>query len=247
MIGQTVTFDGHTLNDLFRVGNVDAQLPLVTPALEDARFGSNVRNVRQGTSTITIPLVAKHLDGRDVRESVSTLLSWLDVDGAKWLTLSGDGGLKRLAVPDGALTVDDPEWGDVLTLTLTQVDPYLYGEERTVPWPTTAPSVTFSVGGDAPTRLSVSCAEAKGASSSPNLWQLLMDGTKLLAVATGTTSARAVAIDCGARTATVGTDATTITLASDWLELTPGEHELELTAGSITAPVYLSYVERWHR
>jgi phage-related protein len=244
VIGQTVIFDGHRINDLFRVGVIEVGLPSFEPTAVDARRGSLVRGVRMGTSQIVVPLVAKRVRGHPTRESVSTLVSWLDVDGARFLELSGDDGLRRLVVPSGQPTVDEPEWGDVLTLAFEQVDPYLYGETKSMAWSSLNYTARLAVGGDAPTRPTIEGTLSTSAAS--GLWLARLDNATSLGVTIGRYDGHAVRIDCDARTVTLDGAHTTITLDSDWLELAPGAHTLAVVTGGIDDTALVTWTERWH-
>jgi hypothetical protein len=246
MRSNEVFFDGHRLNDLFGIGIIDAQPPSFEPNLLSRPRGSMLRGRRYGDGSISVALVAKRGRGRSVECSTGELLSWLDVDGARMLTLPSDDGRRRLVVPTG-VSVDDPEWGDRLTVSFEQVDPYLYGETRTATMSSSATSVTLSVGGTAPTRPTVTCQMAYGAPSSLRVWQLTDEDGDKVALVLPDGSTHAVTIDCAARSAAIDGAPTTITLESDWLELAPGEHTLRRTVGQVGSSTRISWVERWHR
>lgn len=244
MAGQTVTFDGNTLNDLFFVGTVSVELPEFAPELVDLKGnGSAVLGTRMGGPSISIRLVAKPARGRRRERSVSTLLSWLDVDGPRWLTLSRDGGLRRWCVPMGAPTNEDADWNDSIVVTFRQVDPALFGATRTATIPS-AGTVTVDVGGDYPTEPTIAATSAVRRASD-QLWGVTLDNADSLLVKVDTPLASAITIDCGARTCVVGTTKCVPTLESDWWALTPGEHTL--TAGAGTGAATVTWVERWHR
>ena len=78
MIGQTVIFDGHRLNDRFYVGEASVGLPEFAPRTEDREFadGSRVRGMRLGGPEISIQLIAKPVHGEDVREALSDRAVW---------------------------------------------------------------------------------------------------------------------------------------------------------------------------
>lgn len=245
MIGQTVTFDGHRLNDLFFVGDVDVGLPEFAPDVDERHGrGSVVRSTRMGSLELSVRLVAKPVQGARPRESVSKLLSWLDVDGPRPLTLSSDGGLVRMCVPRGAPTPEG-EYYDDLTVTFLQPDPLLFGEERSVTVPSGG-SASFVVGGDAPTWPKVA-GQSVTRDSSTQLWGIRLDEGDFMRVKLPTSSAQSVLIDCdedagGVRVAGV---TSMLTLDSDWWELSPGTHAVrnELGGGSCV----VSWRERWHR
>ena len=245
MIGQTIVFDGHNFNDLFYVGEVNVGLPeFVTDATE--RVGGNgsmFRSIRVGTLSISVQMVAKPLRGRDVRESLSTLLSWLDVDGERPLYLSNDRGLRRMVVPNGAPSIGDAEWNDRVTVEFLQLDPMLYGKERTVTVPSGG-SVTFNVGGDASTQPSIA-AQSAVRNGTSRTWGIRLDDGDYLRVAIPTSSATPVEIDCKERTCRVGGAVTIPTIDSDWFVLAPGTHTVRNDVGS--GACALTWTERWHR
>lgn len=256
MIGQVITFDGHRLNDLFYVGEAVVGLPSFEHEVADMRHGATWRSRRVTTCEVSVTLVAKPVQGARPRAAMSTLLSWLDVDGPRWLALSGDDGLRRLVVPTGAPTSQGDE--DV-TVTFLQLDPYLYGEGRSAVMEYNEDSVSFVVDGDAPTWPTVTCEDVSARYSDGYVWQLehVADGTRMgvrvadldpTSTIHNTYEHAAVAIDCAARTVTLdGNVPAMLTLSSDWLELAPGEHTVRVVNGGHSDDVVITWVERWHR
>jgi predicted phage tail component-like protein len=241
---EVIIFDGHRLNDRFFIGECDIGLPSFEPDYEQkpSGRGSRLTKMGVGTVTITIRLVAKPEDGRYPREALSDLLSWLDVDGERKLSFSSDGGLWRMAVPNGAPHIEDTEWNDVVTVEFLQVDPILYGAERTATIPSGG-TAEFFVGGDHPTRPVIS---ASGVSrSSGSLWGLRLDDGEVMHVALPTSTAASVTFDCANRTCRIGSAVALPTYDSDWFELSPGRHEIRMDQGSGAAKV--TWAERWHR
>ena len=247
MKGQTITFDGHRLNDLFFTGEVEVGLPdfEVDATGRSGLDGSLVRSVRMGSLEIVVPLVAKFRKGHAARESLATLMQWLDVDEPKALTLSEDGGLVRMVVPTGPPEVTDHYYGDKLTVTLMQPDPWLYGETRTATIPSGSSSyVDINVGGTYPTNPTISATGAKRNGTS-YLWGVSLDSAASIEVRLPTSSSTAVMFDCDGRTCTVAGATALPTLSSDWLTLKPGAHRLRNSSGSGAATV--TWRERWHR
>ena len=241
MAGQTITIGGHRLNDLFWVSDFQAGVPEFAPYTVELISGGVASNsMRRGTTEVTIGLVV--LPGHDARQAISTLLSWLDVDGPLWLSSSDFGGHAMRVVAEGSPVIIEDEYGDVLTLELLQVDPYLYGEQRTL---TMAGTTTVTVGGDRPTLPVVTCAAAKRRATD-DLWGLSLDGGETeMYVKVGTPIATGVSIDCATKSVTVDNAQSMITLDSDWLELTPGTHTIAFGAGSGTTTI--TWREMWHR
>lgn len=250
MIGQTITFDGHRLNDLFFVGAVDVGLPEFSARTEDRTTadGAVFRSNRLGSVRIAMELVVKPTSGRTSREALSKLLSWLDVDEPRVLTLSEDEGLARLAVPTGTPTVADSDYNDRLTVEFLQPDPALWGTTRTITVPSTG-SVTFVVSGDYPTRPSVHAALAVR-SPSTEQWGLRLDrgrsDMQQMSVPLAGSSGHAVDFDCEARTCHVDLATTVPSLASDWFVLAPGTHSIDNNNGTHNL-CELTWTERWHR
>ena len=245
MIGQTVIFDGHRINDRFFVGEADVGLPEFAPRTEDREFadGSRVRGMRIGCPEITIQLVAKPIRGRVARESLSELMTWLHVDGPRPLSLSADRGPWRMCVPNGAPQMVDVEWEDRVTVAFLQVEPALYGERRSVTVPSGG-TVTFVVGGDYPTKPTIS-SDAATRDSSTQQWGLRLDDGDVMRVKVPVSTASTVRMDCDARTCAVNGTTTIPTLQSDWFEFEPGEHTIRNDQGGGACVV--SWYERWHR
>ena len=245
MIGQTVVFDGHRLNDRFYVGEVAVGLPEFVPSIEDhpAFDGARMVGKRLGTVGIDIALVTKPVQGEAPREALSDLMAWLDVDGPRRLALSEDRGLWRLCVPRGAPQVQDDRWNDRVVVSLTQLEPALYGLEREVTVPSGG-SVTVRVGGDYPTKPTIS-SDAAVRDSTTLLWGLRLDGSALMYASVPVGTASSVVMDCAERTCSVNGATTIPSLTSDWFELTPGTHTFENAQGSGASVV--RWYERWHR
>jgi len=243
--GETITFDGHRLNDRFFVGEVAVGMPEYAPRIEDREFadGSRVRGMRLGSPEVSVQLVAKPIYGRAARETLSELVSWLHVDGPKQLSLSSDGGLWRMCVPIGAPQIGDNEWNDRVTVTFRQVEPALYGERHEVTVPSGA-AITFVVGGDYPTLPSISTDDATR-DSTTRQWGVRLDDGNVMRVTIPVSVTSTVEMDCLWRTCLVNGATTTPTLLSDWFVLEPGAHVVrnDMGAGDCT----LSWYERWHR
>ena len=245
MRGQTITFDGHRLNDRFFVGEVSVGLPDYTPNLEDKATGdgSLFRKMRLGSVEITVSLVTKPVSGEDAREALSDLLAWLDVDEPKRLSLSSDHGLWRLAVPSGAPQIGDTEWEDKVTVTFVQPDPILYGIRREVTVPSGG-TLSFAVGGDYPTKPTIS-SDAATRDASLQQWGVRLDYGDIMRVAVPVSTTSTVRMDCNARTCQVNGATTIPTVNSDWFVLKPGTHAIRNDMG--TGASVVSWYERWHR
>ena len=245
MRGQTITFDGHRLNDRFFVGEVNVGLPDFSPNLEDRAIGdgSMMRGMRLGSVDITVALVTRPVRGETARDALSDLLAWLDVDEPKRLALSADHGLWRLAVPSGAPQIGDTEWEDKVTVTFTQPDPILYGIKREVTIPSGG-TLQFAVGGDYPTKPTIS-SDAAVRSASTQQWGVRLDDGDMMRVAVPVSTASTVEMDCDARTCAVNGATTIPTINSDWFVMEPGTHTIRNDMG--TGACTVSWFERWHR
>ena len=243
--GQTVIFDGHCLNDRFYVGEVAVGLPDFSPEVEDriTGDGARLRRMRLGTAQIDVQLVVRPVQGETPREAISDLLSWMHVDGPRELSLSGDRGLWRMCVPSGTPQMTDDQWGDRLSVSFLQLDPALYGIEREVTVPSGG-TLSFNVGGDYPTRPTITATAARR-NGTTRQWGLRLDDADVMRVIVPVSTSSSVTMDCAGRTCSVNGATTIPTLASDWFELRPGMHSLRNDQGSGACVV--SWHERWHR
>lgn len=160
-------------------------------------------------------------------------------DGPAPLSLAP--GIYRLAVLQGATDLEFNTYSAHANLTFLCPDPVAYGNERSVTVPSGG-SATFAVGGTYPTKPAISAAQAVR-DGSALVWGLRLDDADQLQVATGSASAKPVALDCQARTCTVDGSVALPTLASDWFELSPGTHTIANNKGSGACTV--TFRERW--
>ena len=116
-------------------------------------------------------------------------------------------------------------------MTFVAPDPYRHGDLQTVTVPSNGSTTEFHVGGTAPAQVSVSASSAYRNSSSL-VWGLRFDEGEYMHVATGSSSARSVAINCVDRSVVVGNGTAMLTLDSDWPALWPGTHEVRIDEGS---------------
>lgn len=206
------------------------------PGRDGALFGGVTRAVRQ----VTLALYVLGPVGERAPH-VRELAARLAVDGPRPLMFSDEAPLWRMAVPnaesESEVYYDAEGYTDV---EFVCPDPWLYGEERSVTVPSGG-SVTFTVGGTAPTWPTIT-ASATG--SSQGTWILRLDDSSqgiYAAIASGVT--RPVVADCDARTLTVNNATSMLAPSYDWPELTPGTHTLAMTAGTGTATI--TWTERW--
>ena len=237
----TVTFDGHSIDALFIVGDpkitiFDSQ---VNYADSENRDGQIVVGRHWGSAKVSFTIAATGTAATR-RAALSTLGSYLAVDSPRKLVLP-DTSWYYMAIPDGSLNLERAINGEYTELSFTLVDPIGYGDEVTVTVPSGG-SVTFTVGGTAPTKPNISATAVRD--SSALVWGLKLDNADFVHIATGNAAGRVVKIDCDERTATVSGNTSMITLDSDWLELSPGSHTLVMDKGTGAATV--KYRERWY-
>lgn len=238
----SVIFDGHDLSELFAIGDPSITVfeSRVKYDQSDNRNGSVVLGRVWGNGSVTFS-IGNPGSMSERRDKMSTLAVWLDVDEPKKLVLPDTPGRYYMAVPSGAVTPIRHYNGEVSQLTFVITDPIAYGRECSVTVPSGG-SVTFNVGGTAATRPRITASAVRNASS--QVWGIRLDEGDFVHVATGSSSARAVVLDCEDRTLTVQGAAALPTLDSDWLVLEPGEHVLRMDNGSGAATV--TYIERWY-
>ena len=236
-----ILFDGHDIGGLFLCG--DPQVTALsfendTRALQGG--GSAFVGTRMASTSVKFTAAAiGTLSER--RLALSTLGEWLAVDEPKWLELPDMPGWRYKALPDGDISPTRHLDGEAFELSFMLVDPIAYGAQREITVPSGG-SVEFVVGGTYPAKPAITAASAVRDSSS-QVWGVRLDEGDFVHVATGSASARGVAIDCGERTCAVNGSATLPTLDSDWLELSPGKHTLRMDKGTGAATV--TFAERW--
>jgi predicted phage tail component-like protein len=235
-----ITFDGHDLESIAIVGSPSVTAANFANTLVEvpARDGSVVRGTRLGDPSVSMTIAIVGTDA-ERRRKVSTLLSWLRVDGAKHLVTPDDSSVYWLALPSGSLDMERLLGGETSVLAFDLVEPAAYGARRSVTVSGTA--TTFEVGGTYPTMPSFSGTVARDSSS--HLWGIRLDGGDFVHVDTGTTANRSIVVDCAERTCKVGGTAKLPTLDSDWLSLAPGTHTVVRDNG--TGNVTLTWLERW--
>ena len=206
------------------------------PGRDGALFGGVTRAVRQ----VTLALYVLGPVGERAPH-VRELAARLAVDGPRPLMFGDEAPLWRTAVPnaesESEVYFDAEGYTDV---EFVCPDPWLYGEERSVIVPSGG-SVTFTVGGTAPTWPTIAASATGG---SQGTWILRLDDSSkgiYAAIASGVT--RPVVADCDARTLTVNSTTSMLAPSYDWPELTPGTHTLAMTQGTGAATV--TWTERW--
>lgn len=236
-----ISFDGHDLESIAIVGRPGITAANFANTLVEvpAKDGSVVRGTRLGDPAISFSIAIVGTDF-ERRRKLSTLLSWLRVDGAKHLVTPDDGSVYWLALPSGGLDMERLIMGETSVLAFDLVEPAAFGAQRTATVPSGG-SVTVEVGGTYPTAPTVNGTVTRNSSSL--VWGIRLDGGDFIHVQTGSSSGRTVAIDCAARTCKVSGAAKLPTLDSDWLVLAPGTHALENDQG--TGSCTVKWIERW--
>lgn len=243
-----ILYDGHDLESLFLVDwHIDRELTPWQPDIVDApgAVGSLFGGTQAQPISVSMQLtiIAKSRDER--QEALRTLAGWLAVDSPRVLQLADEGGRYRMAVPTGNAGVSALLDADTVQISFTCPDPRLWGKRRTVTCPKDG-SVTFSVGGTAPSMPTVTTTVA--ASAAGQQWTLtLEDGTYLLyqPTYTGALQSRALAIDCAERTLTVDGATKMLSPLADWLTLAPGEHTLTMGGEATGGAATIAWHEMW--
>ena len=240
-------FDGHSFDELFLYGDPDITIlqSNVSYADSNSRNGSIVIGKTWNNSTVSFTIaVTGSADER--RNAFSILGMWLNVDEPKKLVLPDTPDRYYMAIPVGNIDLLRHIGAETAVVSFDIVDPIAYGREVTVNVPS-AGSVTFNVGGTAPTKPKISATGAIRDSQSL-VYGLRLDNSDYAYVATGTDNSTKVNIDCDERyvilnSGTLSQQVGMITLPSNWLEFKPGAHTLVMDNGTGAATV--TYRERW--
>lgn len=234
---RTVTFDGHSLNDLVAVEDVRrplwAGLRLETSAVS-GRDGCAVRSATLDSMRVEVDVRSIKPSKAEMRDALGTLAGWLSVREPAEFTQSDRPGLRDLAIPTGCPSVS--EWLGTGGATLV----FLLPEPASRGARVEAGVGALSVGGTYRTAPRIACADATAGPS--GLWGVRLDGGDWLHVPLGA-GAHSVEIDCGARTCMVDGSNAAPTLDSDWWLMEPGEHSSERDLGGGT--VVITWDERW--
>ena len=237
-----VTFDGHELTRLFAVSNLqNSLLPRTLNTVDvPGRDGSLFLGVSLAVRTIKLTLTVRDRTPSGLQAASRALAAILNVSEPKPLSMSIDGGLYYMAIPNAQ--ADGTRYRNAVTYDVEFLcaDPVAYGTERTITVPSGG-SVTFEVDGTYPTAPQVSVSAAKNGSG--GYWRLTLDSDEYLVatIPSGVTTAP-VEIDCAARTLKVNGNIALLQPEADWLVLEPGEHTLSMTG---TGQAMVIYVERW--
>lgn len=238
-----VTFDGYELTNNYYVSDLRTSLLPRTIESQDVpgRDGSLFTGVRLAPRTITLTLTIKNKSIAVRQAAARALAAILAVDEPRPLSLSIDGGLYFMAIPQSS--DDATRWVNAsqFEVTFECPDPVAYGQERTVTVPSGG-SVTFTVGGTYQTRPVISASAARN-NAGIGGWRIaLEDGSYIFATIPSGVSSAPVIADCAARTLKVNGNTALLIPAADWLVLEPGEHTLTMTG---TGAATVTFDERW--
>lgn len=234
-----VLFDGHDLTELYAVSDLRRSLLPRELGSEDVpgMDGALFTGARLGVRTTTLTLTARAKDMGRRQQLARQLAEILNVSEPRPLQVSIDDGLWLMAVPSSG--TDATRWLNATSFEVEFVshDPLMRGDERTVTVPSGG-SVTFTVGGSAPTMPLVAAPAARDGSG--GAWILTLDGGMYLAASVP--SAAALEADCEGRTLTVNGETALLRPDADWLVLEPGMHTLAMTG---TGAASVTFTERW--
>lgn len=224
----TLSYDGYNLEADFICGDPKIQILNSKPNLVDAESnnGSIFIGTRYGTSTVEFTIAATGTP-TERRNKFSALGQKLFVSSPKKLILPETPDRYYLAVAQGALDLQRCFDGEYATLTFTLTDPVAYSvQERSV---TSSGTAAFTVGGTAPTYISVRSTEATS-TAYPNYWGVYVTNsyeapttnTFMRAVIGNSSDPTTVDINSESRTFKVGSSAVVPTYDSKWLKSNPG-------------------------
>ena len=235
-------FDGHDLTSMFIVGEpvFNTFIPSHTFQNVPGRDGTVFMGGKLDGGTITVPLTIVDEDMEQRRATLSNLYMILDVDEPKLLVLPEVPDLSYKAIPQNAVSESRYIDGDTVIVSFQLVEAAAYGDTVTKTLPSNG-TIVFTVGGTYPTKPRITSNATRSANT--HLWGIKLDEGAFLHVDTGSSSARAIVLDCEERTLTIEGDVALPTLDSDWFELAPGSHTIKMDNGSGSATI--TYKERW--
>ena len=240
----SLLYDGHDLETIGLCGDPSFTFANFQPQLEelDSVDGAKFIGSKVGAGTVAFN-VAVFGSANERRRKISLLASWLDVDEPKQLVLPDTPGWYYLAVPDGGIEISEHMNPERFVLTFRLTDPIAYGVEEhnvTVPY---GGSVTFSVGGTAPTYPYFNNTTERP-DQTTKMWGLQLDSNEQFMLDFGTTANRTIRADFGQRVSYVANSLKLPTLDSGWFALTPGTHTIANHIGSGNN-LTLRWHERW--
>lgn len=241
-------YNGFDFSTLFVYGDPEISIVNIQPELEDVRNrnGSLFMGMTCGVSTVSVKLAALG-DAATRRAAFSTLASYLMVDEPKELYLPDTPDRYYMAVANGALDMTRCIGGEITTLTFTLTDPVAYGETKSVSMSANS-TVTFTVGGTAPTYINVLCTSAtpdgSGRWAVQDQRSFSNGNTGPLIAVFDDTSTHRVEFLSEQRICVVDSSEALMDISGDWIIAPPGTHALYHKYGSGAATV--SWIERWY-
>lgn len=236
-------FGGIDYADILEIAEIEMPaIPQTAPDMRQAtcRDGALLASNRLKPLEIKVKarLVTEHTDPRDIQRRWAEVAATMRHAEPEPLSLAD--GIYYLAVLADDSKLEFKTYSAFAELTFLCPDPVAYGDERTITVPSGG-SVDFMIGGTYPAKPTIEAAAVRDAESL--VWGLRLDGGDYIHIATGSASARDVAIDCGARECAVNHEPSLPTLDSDWLVLEPGTHTIEMDNGTGAATITIR--ERW--
>lgn len=238
-----IIFNGQTLDDYGICGDPEITTAPFSVTMEDGASFDGARfigsNLKPGKASFKMAILG---DGAERRMTLSRLTKAIKVDEPKPLYLPDSPDWYYLAVPDFDMTPERHFGGEVIDLSFTLIDPVAYGEEKSA-FVGNGGSVTFTVGGTAPT-YPYFANTLETPDSTTQQWGIRLDGQDVFVLNFGTTANRYVRADFAERVAYISDTLKLPTLDSDWFMLTPGEHTIENHIGTGNK-FNLCWRERW--
>lgn len=236
-------FDGVDLSTVLDVASVE--MPAMPKTSPDVRYASGRdggllagNQLEPLEIKVKARLATDVTDPRDIQRKWAEVSALIRKDSPKPLMLSE--GIYRNAVLIGETLLEFKTYSATAELVFLCPDPIAYGATRTVTIPS-AGYVYFNVDGSYRAKPRITASAVRDSSSL--VWGIRLDEGDFIHIATGSSSARNVVVDCDARTCIVNSSVALPTLDSDWMELEPGTHKLRMDNGAGEATV--TFVERW--
>jgi predicted phage tail component-like protein len=202
------------------------------------RAGSYFVRKTFGIRSITIDVVIVGTDQTDLRSKVRSIADWLDVDSPQTLSLSEDPNISYVAILDGDTNIDQILSIGTGQLKFTCLDPFAYGQLKTVSLVAGSNTVTYNGTADAYPTMTVTFSASESSFEVSN-----QDGQKVHIDATlGTNTTLVIDFNIGNITINGTGNLQTMSLDSDFFPLKKGINTLTVSAG---ASVSMTYKERF--
>lgn len=241
-----LSFDGHDLETLFVCGDPKITILSAEPNTKtlDSRNGEVFIGSRWGASTVAFS-IGVYGTALERRNAFSQLGAWLDVDEPKQLILPDTPDRYYLAIPDGSLDLERGIGGEISQLSFTLVDPIAYSTTETTITVPSVGSITFNVGGTAPTYLYRTTARTLNADPTTKLYGIRLDNQDTWCIGNGNSTFTVNSFDFERRTLKIEQNIAVPTLDSTWFALTPGNHTIEKYIGGQSS-IDIKYRKRWY-